>query len=90
MNCECLHNTCPCATNPGPALFLIKRDNKELNLCTKCVLSSDEKVRFLTENPMSAEEILNYDPLGWLCAVLSEDQERLIPSELYMEIVNNE
>jgi len=72
--CEC-RETCACAENPGPAVFLIEREGKQLRVCTRCKLSGDDLIKTLLENVDNVIPLLEYDDFGMTLIAMGNEDE---------------
>ena len=58
--CEC-NEGCPCEQGAGPAAYLIKRAGRTLKVCTRCMLSGDEKLKVLVTRAVSPLPFIKWD-----------------------------
>lgn len=60
-----------CTKNPGPAAYKVMRDDgRNLNVCTRCTLSSDRSRRLLATVNDPGDIYMNYDALGGMIIVM--------------------
>ena len=59
--CEC-RDSCGCEKDPGPASVLIKRGDKEMRVCTKCVLRVPAHQAYLLGPTYVMDEVLGHLP----------------------------
>ncbi len=74
--CEC-RDGCQCQDNPGPAMHIIERNGKVMNVCSRCDLTGDTMIkRFaLNRETLSAEALIEYDPIAALMVMMGEFDE---------------
>lgn len=74
--CEC-RDGCQCQDNPGPAMHIIERKGKVMNVCSRCDLTGDTMIsRFaLNREELSAAALLEYDPIAALMLALGDFEE---------------
>ena len=66
IDCEC--NGYMCCGGRGIAVYSIKRNEKEMKVCTRCLLSSDKDVKILKYVlKLSPDKLMNFDALGTFC-----------------------
>ena len=73
--CECPEANGQCCGGFGPVAYSVKRDGKELNLCTKCTFPSDVDQTLLVTKDDSADVYLKFDGLGGLCIMFALAKE---------------
>lgn len=80
--CECRDNSCPVHEgNYAPAAFVVKRDGKEIKVCTHCDLNgSDEYIQIIPAKDDDLSEFRDYDLLGYGC--LLDKLEVEVPGEV--------
>jgi hypothetical protein len=73
IECECVEG-CQCEGNPGPAIMLIERHDKEMKVCSRCKLSGDTVLQYPLEGTgVTFGEVLEYDPITGLLALMGWD-----------------
>lgn len=64
--CECTDcdpSSNRCARGKAPVAFRVRRAGKEINVCSRCDLSRDEKIACLIYPDSPADPYFDYDPL---------------------------
>lgn len=63
--CECTSG-CQCEQEKGPAAYLVARDGKRFNVCTRCILPGDTTLQVLPTKEDPANVLMQYDMLGMM------------------------
>lgn len=73
--CECRIG-CACEDSPGPAVFLIKRDGREMQVCGRCDYPDDKIVRRLNVDRVLVKTLMEHDPLSTFLLLCGSYNER--------------
>lgn len=78
--CDCRQD-CQCAIIPGPAAYSIKRDDKDMKVCTRCIWVTDKDKKILMHPEEPCGIYIEYDPLGALVIAMEFCKENLAKKE---------
>lgn len=55
---------CACEKEPGPAAYAVLRSGKQVDVCTRCVVSTDRMLLILTSPFDNPDPYAKHDPAG--------------------------
>jgi len=65
IECEC-RDGCQCSADPGPAMHLIERGGKRMQVCSRCTLPEDTDIEkfAVNRNALTFKDVMDYDPIA--------------------------